>query len=151
MGLLQIDTFYLDTLSNNSVNINGRHCMKHGNRQSTDALQQLSPAVGLRPGLGKVKVTVFRVTASSLSTPHTAHCALPLLAATHQLCSFSIVSRWSIATSALSRHTAAQLLQYTQTLTNTLTHFDHWSIFGFSKTFNINKVSSNSKFLLTRY
>ena len=75
-GLLQIDTFYLDTLSNNSVNINGRHCMKHGNRQSTDALQQLSPAVGLRPGLGKVKVTVFRVTASSLSTPHTAHCAL---------------------------------------------------------------------------
>ena len=77
VGLLQIDTFYLDTLSNNSVNINGRHCMKHGNRQSTDALQQLSPAVGLRPGLGKVKVTVFRVTASSLSTPHTAHCALP--------------------------------------------------------------------------
>ena len=72
VGLLQIDTFYLDTLSNNSVNINGRHCMKHGNRQSTDALQQLSPAVGLRPGPGKVKVTVFRVTASSLSTPHTA-------------------------------------------------------------------------------
>ena len=77
VGLLQIDILYLDTLSNNSVNINGRHCMKHGNRQSTDALQQLSPAVGLRPGLGKVKVTVFRVTASSLSTPHTAHCALP--------------------------------------------------------------------------
>ena len=91
VGLLQIDTFYLDTLSNISVNINGRHCMKHGNRQSTDALQQLSPAVGLRPGLGKVKVTVFRVTASSLSTPHTAHCALPLLAANHQLYSFSTI------------------------------------------------------------
>ena len=127
VGLLQIDTFYLDTLSNNSVNINGRHCMKHGNRQSTDALQQLSPAVGLRPGLGKVKVTVFRVTASSLSTPHTAHCALPLLAATHELFSFSIVSRWSIHCPLyFVEATPAQLLLaaiHTDIVTNT--HFDH--------------------------
>ena len=36
----------------------------------------LQRQVGLSPGLGKVKVTIFRVTASSLSTPHTAHCCL---------------------------------------------------------------------------
>ena len=117
VGLLQIDTFYLDTLSNNSVNINGRHCMKHGNRQSTDALQQLSPAVGLRPGLGKVKVTVFRVTASSLSTPHTANCLQPPINSVP----FRLYPRGALPLPPLlcRGHKLAQLLKYTQTLTNT--------------------------------
>ena len=99
VGLLQIDTFYLDTLSNISVNINGRHCMKHGNRQSTDVLQQLSPAAsGPQPGPGQGEGNNFQ---GYCQQPlHSTHCTL-LLAATHELCSFSIVSRWTIATSAL--------------------------------------------------